>query len=144
MNDTMRKMGYPKTVVAEYDKWVVTIRQKQVTAACLVLVCKEVAQAIPEISLEAFAELKGVCRDMENTLQRIVAFEKINYLALIMVDKEVHFHIIPRHSAPRTIGGTVFQDPGWPRPPDLNATNDLNEVQFEDLLTALRAGWSRS
>ena len=36
MNDTIVKFGYPWTLLAEYDRWVVLLRQKQVTAGSMV------------------------------------------------------------------------------------------------------------
>jgi diadenosine tetraphosphate (Ap4A) HIT family hydrolase len=36
---------------------------------------------------------------------------------LMMVDPNVHFHVIPRYSEPRSWGGIDFPDAGWPGPP---------------------------
>ena len=32
----------------------------------------------------------------------------------MMVDPEVHFHVIPRYSKPVEFAGEVFVDPDWP------------------------------
>ena len=37
MNVTMQKFGYPDTLIAEYDHWVVLLRPSQVTLGSLVL-----------------------------------------------------------------------------------------------------------
>ena len=34
--------------------------------------------------------------------------QKINYLALMMVDPHVHFHVIPRYSGSRELEGATF------------------------------------
>ena len=53
-------------------------------------------------------------------LQRAqVDYEKINYLMLMMVDPNVHFHVIPRYEGGREWQGREFVDVGWPKVPDL-------------------------
>ena len=42
---------------------------------------------------------------------------------LMMVDPDVHFHVIPRYAKPKKFGGMEFTDPGWPSAPDLSHTN---------------------
>ncbi len=45
----------------------------------------------------------------------------MNYLMLMMVDKHVHYHIIPRYSETKTFLGREWKDSGWPAIPNLNA-----------------------
>ena len=47
-------------------------------------------------------------------LRRLVAYEKINYLMLMMVDRDVHFHVIPRYAGERVHEGVSFPDAGGP------------------------------
>lgn len=54
MNATMKKFGYPETLIREYDNWVVLLRSQQATLGALVLVCKENADAFSQISQDAF------------------------------------------------------------------------------------------
>ena len=44
-NATALNFGFPRTLVAETDHWLVLIRPKQPTFGSLVLVCKEQAVA---------------------------------------------------------------------------------------------------
>lgn len=143
MNETIKKFGYPQTMIAEYDHWVVLLRQKQITACSLILACKELAQAFPDLSKEAFAELKITTNAIEMTLRKVMGFEKINYVILMMVDKEVHFHVIPRHSAPKTVAGIAFKDAGWPKHPDFNAVNEISSEKFAELTKLLKENWQK-
>jgi diadenosine tetraphosphate (Ap4A) HIT family hydrolase len=95
------------------------LRAQQVTLGSLVLVCKEEATSFPDISAAAFAELKHVTSVMEGMLAAAFAFDKVNYLMLRMVDPHVHFHVLPRYASARTFEGMTFEDPAWPKPPDL-------------------------
>jgi diadenosine tetraphosphate (Ap4A) HIT family hydrolase len=141
INDTMRKFGYPATTVAEYGRWVVLLRPQQATFGALVLAHRGPETAFAEIDAQAFAELGRITADIEATLARTVEFEKINYLMLMMVDPHVHFHVIPRYSAPRQFAGVTFADHGWPRLPDLAQAPALSAAQQQEIVDHLRAAW---
>jgi len=36
---------------------------------------------------------------------------------LMMVDPDVHFHVLPRYENPREFGGRTHNDRFWPKPP---------------------------
>ena len=142
MNDTMKAFDYPASLVREYQHWVVLVRPKQVTLGALILACKEEAEAFSAISPDAFIELKEAVVDIERALKRRFAYDKINYLMLMMVDRQVHFHVIPRYAGPRQFGDLVATDPGWPRQPDMAATVPLSAAQLRTLRDELRQIWS--
>lgn len=128
MNPTIRKFGYPDTLIREYDHWVVLLRPAQVTLGSLVLAAKSDATAFAELPGEAFSELASVIAAIESALGQFSAYEKINYLMLMMVDREVHFHVIPRYSEPRRDGALAIVDRGWPGLPDLANAMPLEET----------------
>ena len=68
---------------------------------------------------------------IERGLREFCAFEKINYLMLMMVDREVHFHVIPRYSETRTFEGMDFPDRGWPKAPDLGSAIEPSAEQLQ-------------
>lgn len=133
MNETIEKFGYPNTLLKEFEHWVVLLRPKQVTAGCMVLACKELAESMPEVSSEAFSELPVVTSELESALKRAFGMEKINYLLLMMVDKEVHFHVIPRYSEEKSFSDIAFSDPGWPKHPDMKNVIELTDEKFDAL-----------
>jgi diadenosine tetraphosphate (Ap4A) HIT family hydrolase len=144
MNDTIRKFGYPQTLVREYQHWMVLVRPKQVTVGSLVLACKDPARALSEISAEAFGELATVTKEMESALRRTFAPDKLNYLLLMMVDPDVHFHVIPRYASARKFEGLEFSDPAWPRPPDLARENPIGAEGLEALRAYLERSWGKN
>ena len=95
MNATIAKFGWPATLVAEFDHWVVLLRPAQPTLGSLVLAAKSDATAFGDLPGEAHAELKAVTAAIEHALRGAVNYAKINYLMLMMVDPHVHFHVIP-------------------------------------------------
>lgn len=142
MNATMEKFGYPETLIREYDHWVVLLRPQQVTLGALVLICKEDAETFSGASGEAFSELKEVTSVLEGGLKECFAYDKINYLMLMMVDPDVHFHILPRYSTARLFEQTEFTDPAWPGPPDLGKINDVNDHVQEQIRETLKNTFS--
>ncbi|WP_416463543.1 HIT family protein [Sphingomonas sp. VDB2] len=139
MNATIAKFGWPATLIAEFDHWVVLLRPTQPTLGSLVLAAKSDATAFGDLPAEAHAELKTATATIEAALTRAVGYAKINYLMLMMVDPHVHFHVIPRYEGTRSGGGLTVADAGWPGQPDLGAA-----VRPDGALEDLRAwlqGW---
>jgi diadenosine tetraphosphate (Ap4A) HIT family hydrolase len=140
-NATARKFGYPQTKVAETEHWLVLVRPQQPTYGALVLVCKEEAAAFSDLSPAAFADMKQAVDGIEALLRHTVAYERINYLMLMMVDPDVHFHILPRYEGAREYAGRSFVDAGWPGPPALASHVALSEEEAAALAADLSARW---
>ncbi|HVE00636.1 MAG TPA: HIT family protein [Sphingomicrobium sp.] len=133
MNPTIEKFGYPTTLIREYEHWLVLLRPEQVTLGSLVLAAKSDARAWGDLPSEAFAEQSEVIAAIERNLRDFVQYEKINYLMLMMVDPNVHFHVIPRYSQFRRWNGVDFPDSGWPGQPQLASAIHLSRAQLKAL-----------
>ena len=137
MNPTIEKFGYPATLVKEFRHWLVLLRPAQVTLGSLVLAAKSDCTAYGALPPEAFTEQGQAIAAIERALAGFVGFERINYLMLMMVDPNVHFHVIPRYDGTRSWDGQDFPDTGWPGPPDLKSAKPLSEGQIERLAAQL-------
>ena len=135
MNPTIEKFGYPGTFLKEFEHWLVLLRQAKVTLGSLVLAAKSDATAFAGLPREAFTEQAEAVVAIERALSGFVAYERINYLMLMMVDPNVHFHVIPRYSEPRSWGGIEFPDAGWPGPPRLDSAVKPNPDLLGRLVT---------
>lgn len=140
-NATMIKFGFPDSLVQNYRRWTVLVRPQQATLGALVLVCQEPVKAFSAISSDSFQELAVAVRDIETGLRNFRRFSKINYLMLMMVDPDVHFHVLPRYDSAQTFEGEVFADPGWPGVPDLTAGPLLKGPSLRNLAATLRQQW---
>jgi diadenosine tetraphosphate (Ap4A) HIT family hydrolase len=140
-NPTARKFGYSRTLVAETGSWLVLVRPQQPTFGALVLVCKEAAEAFSDLTPAAFADLKVAVDGIEALLRDAVGYEKINYLMLMMVDKDVHFHVLPRYEGSRESGGQSFPDAGWPGQPQLASHVALSDDEAAALAANFAARW---
>ena len=138
MNETARKFGHPDTLLHELDHWAVLLRPAQVTLGSLVLLCKEPAARFSAIGSAASGELVTAVSHVERVLGDAFAFDKINYLMLMMVDPDVHFHVIPRYAEERSFAGRAHVDPFWPGPPDVTRALDLDDAAKARLVAELR------
>ncbi|AJA07586.1 histidine triad (HIT) protein [Sphingopyxis fribergensis] len=136
MNETIVKFGYPATLIAEYEHWVVLLRPAQPTLGALVLAAKSQATAFGDLPAEAHAELKVATAAAEAALTQAVGYAKINYLMLMMVDPHVHFHVLPRYDGERSGAGIAIPDAGWPGQPDL-----AQAIKPDDAQIAALTGW---
>lgn len=105
----------------------------------LILAAKSPATAYGDLPQEAFVEQARAVAAIERGLRNFCAYERINYLMLMMVDPNVHFHVIPRYCEPRDWNGTSFPDAGWPGPPDLKSAVALDEERISRMVEELRA-----
>lgn len=121
-------------VLKEYKHWVVLFRDKQVTLGSVIIMSKALDKtSLGSLSPEAWSEFGVVCSFVETMIHTAFGAEKFNYLALMMRDPEVHFHVIPRYSKPVTFNEEVFIDPDWP-----NATQRIALDLNKDSLLAIK------
>ena len=145
MNETMRKFGHPGPLIREYDRWCVLLRPQQATLGALVLACKDAGTQFSDVSADAMAELHAVIGDIEAALGAAFGYDKINYLMLMMVDPDVHFHVLPRYAAAQTFAGPAgaleFEDAGWPGPPRLDLATETDADANAALIDTIKAHW---
>lgn len=138
MEKTLAKFGYPASLIKEYNNWYLLLRPEQVTIGSLILITKFGEEEYSEISKEAFAELEQIVKEIESVLHDCFEYDKINYLMLMMVDPEVHYHIIPRYSYEIEFEKEKFTDFGWPALPNLLEINRITKKTFNQLLAILK------
>jgi diadenosine tetraphosphate (Ap4A) HIT family hydrolase len=133
-NQTAVRFGYPDTVIKQYEHWVVLLREPQPTLGSLILCAKANVTEYSALPAEAFAEKAEVVGDIERALKAAFDYDKINYMALMMVDPNVHFHVIPRYAEPRSACGLEIADSGWPALPQLGEATDVTPEQRNALI----------
>lgn len=138
MNETIVKFGWPDTLVREYAHWLILLRPAQPTLGSLVLAARSDATAFGDLPPEAHAELATVTKAIETALKEAVDYSRINYLMLMMVDPNVHFHVLPRYEGTRSVKGLKIPDAGWPGQPDLGNAVKLDAAQRDALLDWLK------
>lgn len=140
-NATATKFGFPGTLIASYQHWLVLARPQQPVLGATVLLCRDDAHSFSQISAAAFAELSAVTKDLETALQTSFQPNKLNYLMLMMVDPDVHFHVLPRYQAARQFAGRDWADTFWPRPVDLTQPVAGDAALLAAVGDRLKANW---
>jgi len=141
MNRTMEKFGAPASVIHEYRHWSILLRPAQLTLGALVMIAHDPVTAFSDLSADSIAEMHTVIDDIERVLGNRFAYDKINYLMLMMVDPDVHFHVVPRYREGQSFADMTFTDPGWPGPPDLAHDNAVSEDVRQKLVEDLQRHW---
>ena len=140
-NQTAIRFGYPQTLVREYEHWLVLMREPQTTLGSLVLCAKSELTEFSALPGAAFAEMGVVVGDIERVLKTAFDYDKINYMMLMMVDPNVHFHVVPRYAEARSACGLSIVDSGWPVLPQLGEAVDLSMVQRDALIAYISGFW---
>jgi diadenosine tetraphosphate (Ap4A) HIT family hydrolase len=137
MHATLRKFGYPDTLLMETEHWCVLLRPQQMTLGALVLIAKSEAGSLAALPAAAYADLQPVTGAIEQALRAFRPYAKINYVLLMMVDPHVHFHVVPRYPEPQSFEGETFADPAWPGPPDFKSQSAISQLAFKKLHSIL-------
>ena len=137
-SNILKKFRYTELSVKEYNNWVILCRFNHMTLGSLVLFCKDDVNEFSKISKESFAELPQVIIEIETKTKELFQNDKINYLMLMMVDPVVHFHILPRYSSDREFEGFTFKDFSWPKKPNLDLMNKIDEDMLLKITLKLR------
>lgn len=116
--------------VYESKHWLWSLRPGQCTLGAGVLTAKSFVQQFSELSPDEGTDLIAIAKVNEQTLRAAFAYDKINYLMLMMVDPSVHYHVLPRYSREIEFAGRTWRDAGWPGPPSLKAEPLPDEMLF--------------
>ena len=135
---TLSKFGFDSNLILSYHHWHLLLRFQQTTLGSLILICKGSYSAFADLPEAASREMHAIIPQIEIILKEEFNYSKINYLMLMMVDPEVHFHIIPRYESGAEFKGTIYYDASWPGPPNLTDDIGIDEDARQALLERLR------
>lgn len=124
-------------LLARVGAWNISLRPKQVTIGSLVLSLDRQCPEMSGLTSGEAADLSKAFLKIEEILQTSFKPQKLNYLALMMVDHQVHFHVIPRYENPVEWRERFYPDKDWPKPPQLSQTIDLIEEELVALKNLL-------
>jgi diadenosine tetraphosphate (Ap4A) HIT family hydrolase len=113
------KFNIQDYTIYETDHWIWSLRPLQGTVGAGVLSLKRPCLVLSEVSRDEFADLDQMIKVIEGTLKRTFDYDIMNYLMLMMVDKQVHYHVFPRYEQTVTLKDKSYTDRNWPKPPEL-------------------------
>ena len=134
----LSKFEFENLLINEYENWYLLLRKEQVTLGSLVLIEKSFKTNYSDISKESFEEFGKIVKEIESVLKNSFDYDKINYFMLMMVDNEVHYHIVPRYSKDVKFGNMIFKDFTWPGLPELKNKNHIDSEELNNILDFLK------
>lgn len=124
--------------IKQIGNWVISLRPAQVTIGSLILSLNRKCPHFGQLSEKEGHDLSLAFKFIEAMFQNTYKPNKINYLALMMVDEQVHFHVIPRFNAAIEFNGKKFKDKDWPNPPGLSNTLELTDSELLSIKERLK------
>ena len=133
------KFDEENNLVKEYEYWRVLVRNRYMSLGNCLVISKRHTEKFSDLDADEMEEFRTVVRELEHALENSFAYDKINWLMLMMKDKHTHFHVIPRYESERDFAGKKWVDAGWPSWP---AKSEL--MSDKELLRKIREVCQRS
>ena len=130
MKQFQTKFNINNLLIKDIDNWIISLRPKQVTLGSLIISLKRECLSISKLTLEEESSLGSALKEAELLLREAFNPQIINFLALMMVDHQVHFHVIPRYDKGITYNQQVYLDYDWPNPPTLSNTINIDDKEL--------------
>lgn len=134
MESFKKKFKVEELLITKVGAWNISLRPAQVTIGSLVLSLDRECPVLGGLTIEDASDLGVAFKEIEKIYNETFQPDKINYLALMMVDEQVHFHVIPRYSRPVIFQGQQFPDKNWPMPTDVTDALTLNDTTLLAIL----------
>lgn len=138
LQDFESKFKVERFLIAQVAGWRVSLRPSQTTLGALVISSGSGAPSLEFLDDEAQASLGGALNVCDRVLRQTYGCELVNYLALMLVDPIVHFHVIPRYSRPVERFGIRWTDADWPKPPGLGDANSVPDAVLDAIAAELQ------
>jgi diadenosine tetraphosphate (Ap4A) HIT family hydrolase len=133
------KYHVERLTVAKNASWTWSVRTVQATLGSGMLSPHRPAPSMGEVTRDEMADLASILHVVEHTVHAAFQNDKINYIALMMVDPLAHVHFFPRYQNTRDFAGHEWQDSTWPNLPGLGTNRDSSTLDVLDAIaTELR------
>ena len=131
-----RKFQVKENLIYENNSFNLFLRPEQPVLGSLILSSKEERLSLAELSEAELYDFGNGMQVAERILNCLGAM-RVNYLCLMLVDRLLHFHVIPRFSESCKINEILFVDKFWPKPIDINFKMQIDEKEKKRLIKLL-------
>ncbi len=81
MHPLIEKFNPDRLTIKEFDNWLITVRTKQVTLGCTVIILKRVVGSLADLLPSEAEEFIEAARWFERSASDLFSAEKFNYIA---------------------------------------------------------------
>lgn len=125
----MKKFRPEELCIKEFKYWIVCARKKQVTLGDTIIALKRETPNMSDMTKEEAAEFVEVTKWYENTCKEKLGAIKFNYIAMMMHDFFIHYHVFPRYDKKINLFDMEWED----RNP-LNYFGSVEDIEDDILL----------
>jgi diadenosine tetraphosphate (Ap4A) HIT family hydrolase len=118
------KFRVDELMVYTSKHWTWSVRPVHSTLGAGILSLNRFCPSLGQISPDEGQDLALIAGVLERALQSVFGPQKMNYIMLMMVDRHLHFHVLPRYGESKPFAGLDWLDSGWPKPPALGDYED--------------------
>jgi len=115
-NSIWGQFDLDNNLIKEYKHWMLLVRKKNVKLGSCVAILKRDAFPLSEVTPEEMAEYAVLTREVETAIKKAFNPHLVHHLALMFIDKQIHFHIIPRYTETVEFAGMSWEDDNIPDP----------------------------
>lgn len=135
LEEFQEKFRTEELLVYRNDAWTWSVRPSQPTLGSGILSLNRFAATLSDVTAEEMRLLADVVAKIESAVGQAFEHQIMNYLALMMVDHHVHYHVVPRYDGQRDFAGRPWVDSGWPAFPVLS---DAQHQADNELLSRIQ------
>lgn len=110
-----------KIYESKYWEWI--LRKNHPTIGSSILYLKRECYSFSDLTIDEIIDYKEIVTIIEKTYKKLFNYDVMNYLMLMLVDKQLHFHVFPRYSKGVEFDNQLYKDTYWPKPVDLTENN---------------------
>ena len=137
LNDFNKKFKTEDLLIFQSEHWIWSLRPVQNTLGAGVLSLKRSCSVFSVLNKEEFSDLYNIIKVIEKTLKDTFNYDIINYLMLMMIDKQVHYHVVPRYQRTIYYVKLSWKDSGWPGVPNL-AGDELDRRELHEIQNVIK------
>lgn len=130
LTDFNSKFKTEELKIYETRYWLWSLRPHQATLGAGILSLKRECSSFGELNQEEFTDLNNIIKVIEDTIKQVFGYDIMNYLMLMMIDKQVHYHVIPRYEKEVELFDDIWEDSSWPGLPNLAG----NPLEYDKLI----------
>lgn len=137
LSDFQEKFKVNEYIIYESKHWIWSLRPHQATLGAGILSLKRECHAFSKLNEEEYKDLNKIIKVIEPTLKKAFNYDVINYLMLMMFDRHVHYHILPRYENPVNFLEVTWKDENWPGVPKLIG-EQLVQERLDEITSFIR------
>lgn len=109
------RFSKPELMIKQGKFWSIIFRESTTTLGNCIFICNRECPTFSNLTSEEMAEFPELCKWYEDKIKTLYGAVKFNYVAMMMKEEFVHFHVIPRYDKKIEKYGLIWEDIDYPK-----------------------------